>query len=56
MTQKNSNPPMQSSPYALLVEGPSDMHAIIHLLARHGYDWFLRLFPREEIRTNTASI
>jgi hypothetical protein len=31
--------PAESSPYRLLVEGADDVHAIIHLLKRHGYDW-----------------
>lgn len=32
-------PPSESSPYRLFVEGPDDLHTVIHLLARHGYDW-----------------
>lgn len=31
--------PRPQSPYRLLVEGRDDECAIIHLLARHGYDW-----------------
>ena len=29
----------EHSPYRLLVEGPDDKHAIIHLMTRHGINW-----------------
>ena len=32
-------PPLPESPYRLLVEGPDDLHSVIHLLARHGFNW-----------------
>lgn len=32
-------PPSEKSPYRLLVEGSDDRHSVIHLLARHGFDW-----------------
>ena len=32
-------PPAAKSPYQLLVEGPDDFNSVIHLLARHGFDW-----------------
>jgi hypothetical protein len=32
-------PPLESSPYRLFVEGPDDLHTVIHVLARNGYDW-----------------
>lgn len=32
-------PPSESSPYRLLVEGSDDLHSVIHLMARHGYEW-----------------
>jgi hypothetical protein len=32
-------PPLENSPYRLLVEGTDDLHSVIHLLSRHGYDW-----------------
>ncbi len=32
-------PPSKSSPYRLIVEGPDDMHVILNLMKRHGYDW-----------------
>jgi len=32
-------PPLTNSPYRLLVEGSDDQHSVIHLMARHGYDW-----------------
>jgi hypothetical protein len=32
-------PPLTNSPYRLLVEGTDDQHSVIHLMARHGYDW-----------------
>jgi hypothetical protein len=32
-------PPSPESPYRLLVEGEDDKHSIIHLLARHSFDW-----------------
>jgi len=32
-------PPPKNSPYRLVVEGPDDLHTVIHVLARHGYDW-----------------
>ena len=31
--------PRDASPYRLLVEGTDDLHTIVHLMARHGYDW-----------------
>lgn len=31
--------PLPESPYRLLVEGPDDLHSVIHLMARHGFDW-----------------
>jgi hypothetical protein len=31
--------PDSKSPYRLLVEGIDDMHSIVHLLQRHGFDW-----------------
>jgi hypothetical protein len=32
-------PPRPESPYRLLVEGSDDLHSILHLLIRHGFDW-----------------
>jgi hypothetical protein len=32
-------PPTFRSPYRLLVEGSDDQYSVIHLMARHGYDW-----------------
>jgi hypothetical protein len=32
-------PPLETSPYQLLVEGRDDQHSVVHLLRRHGYDW-----------------
>lgn len=32
-------PPSKSSLFRLFVEGKDDLHAISHLLERHGYDW-----------------
>src|SRR3990167_6155488 len=32
-------PPLETSPYQLLVEGRDDQHSILHLLQRHGYNW-----------------
>ncbi len=32
-------PPRDHSPYRLLVEGSDDLHSVIHLIARHGFDW-----------------
>jgi hypothetical protein len=32
-------PPRENSPYHLLVEGVDDLHSVIHLMIRHGYDW-----------------
>ena len=31
--------PSVDSPYRLLVEGSDDLHSVIHLLKRHGFDW-----------------
>jgi hypothetical protein len=31
--------PPKESPYRLLVEGSDDLHSVIHLMARHGFDW-----------------
>lgn len=31
--------PRKQSPFRLLVEGRDDEHTVIHLMARHGYDW-----------------
>ncbi|HEV7508823.1 MAG TPA: DUF3226 domain-containing protein [Thermoanaerobaculia bacterium] len=31
--------PSEESPYRLLVEGPDDQFSVIHLMARHGFDW-----------------
>ncbi len=31
--------PSEESPYRLLVEGPDDKHSVIHLMARHSFDW-----------------
>jgi hypothetical protein len=31
--------PPKESPYRLLVEGVDDLHSVIHLMARHGFDW-----------------
>jgi hypothetical protein len=31
--------PPKESPYRLLVEGTDDLHSVIHLMARHGFDW-----------------
>jgi hypothetical protein len=31
--------PHKDSPYRLIVEGQDDQHSIIHLMARHGYEW-----------------
>lgn len=38
--------PDAKSPYRLLVEGIDDRASIIHLLARHGYDWDDEATPR----------
>jgi hypothetical protein len=32
-------PPREDSPYRLLVEGSDDLHSVVHLLIRHGFDW-----------------
>jgi hypothetical protein len=32
-------PPLPESPYRLLVEGPDDLHSVIHLMARQGFNW-----------------
>lgn len=32
-------PPLETSPYRLLVEGNDDFHSVIHLTALHGYNW-----------------
>jgi len=32
-------PPLEESPYRLLVEGADDRHSLIHLMARHSFDW-----------------
>jgi hypothetical protein len=32
-------PPRPGSPYRLLVEGSDDLHSILHLLLRHGFNW-----------------
>jgi hypothetical protein len=32
-------PPPKASPYQLMVEGPDDQYSVIHLMARHGFDW-----------------
>jgi len=32
-------PPREDSPYRLLVEGSDDLHSILHLLLRHGFNW-----------------
>jgi len=32
-------PPLPESPYRLFVEGPDDKHTVIHLMARHGFNW-----------------
>lgn len=32
-------PPSESSPYQLIVEGRDDLHSVVHLLRRHGFDW-----------------
>jgi hypothetical protein len=29
----------ETAPHRLIVEGPDDQHSIIHLTARHGWDW-----------------
>ncbi|HEY0514945.1 MAG TPA: DUF3226 domain-containing protein [Thermoanaerobaculia bacterium] len=39
-------PPLPESPYRLLVEGPDDQHSVIHLMARHGFDWDDESTPR----------
>ena len=31
--------PPEDSPYQLLVEGPDDLNSVIHLMARHDFDW-----------------
>src|SRR4051794_21893001 len=31
--------PSEESPYRLLVEGPDDLHSVIHLMVRHSFDW-----------------
>lgn len=31
--------PSENSPYRLLVEGSDDLHSVVHLLARNGYNW-----------------
>jgi hypothetical protein len=30
---------LPESPYRLLVEGPDDLHSVIHLMARSGFNW-----------------
>lgn len=42
--------PAEDSPYQLLVEGPDDQHSVIHLLARHGFDWEGDQAPRPYVR------
>jgi Protein of unknown function (DUF3226) len=32
-------PPRENSPFRLLVEGSDDLHSVIHLMARHDFDW-----------------
>jgi uncharacterized protein DUF3226 len=32
-------PPPKDSPHQLLVEGSDDLYSVIHLMARHGFDW-----------------
>lgn len=32
-------PPLEESPYQLLVEGTDDFHSVIHLMKRHGFNW-----------------
>ncbi|MEO6192654.1 MAG: DUF3226 domain-containing protein [Thermoanaerobaculia bacterium] len=39
-------PPLPESPYLLLVEGPDDKHSVIHLMARHEFDWDDESTPR----------
>lgn len=39
-------PPRPESPYRLLVEGSDDLHAIVHLMRRHGFDWDDRVSVR----------
>jgi hypothetical protein len=31
--------PLEESTYRLLVEGADDSHSVIHLMARHGFNW-----------------
>jgi hypothetical protein len=31
--------PLEESPFRLLVEGSDDLNSVIHLMARHGFDW-----------------
>lgn len=31
--------PRDDSPYRMLVEGTDDLHSVVHLMARHGFDW-----------------
>lgn len=42
--------PAEKSPYQLLVEGDDDMHSVIHLMRRHGYDWDDKAVVRPHIR------
>ncbi len=39
-------PPLSESPYLLLVEGPDDKHSVIHLMARHRFNWDDESTPR----------
>ncbi len=41
--------PSEESPYRLLVEGSDDQHSVIHLMARHGFDWDAESFERPYI-------
>lgn len=43
--------PQPSSPYRLMVEGTDDQHSVIHLLARHGYQWESEMALRPFVQT-----
>lgn len=46
---------LEESPYRLLVEGLDDQHSVLHLMARHGFDWNDSSVPRPYI-LSTGSI
>jgi hypothetical protein len=40
---------LEESPYRLLVEGSDDQHSVLHLMARHGFDWNDSSAPRPHV-------